>query len=220
MSNEKDPIENCDENYIPREKGLLRRDKILDAATEVFCQNGFDAANLQDIMSLAGGSLATLYRLFGNKEGLFQAVIERTSGHMIEKLASPCTQGKDPVEVLQAMGVSFLDLLSSPRVGAIHRLLISESSRYPQLREIFIKTGPERNLRAVADYLQTLVDSHYLQLDDCYMAAQQLLSMFKGNFHMRCVLGETVILSDEEKNRYVQSAVAIFLNGCATKKSL
>ena len=205
-------------NYTPREKGLLRGDKILDAATEVFCQNGYDAASLQEIMAMAGGSLATLYRMFGNKEGLFQAVIERNSTRMIDKLASPLMQGKDPVEVLKTLGHNFIDMLSSPMVGAIHRLLIAESGRNPKLREIFVKTAPERNLRAVADYLQTLVKSGYLQLDDCYIAAQQLLSMFKGNYHMRCVLGETVVISEQEKAQYVNSAVAIFLRGCATRQ--
>ena len=218
MSIETFTLAESDANYIPREKGLLRRDKILDAATQVFCQNGFDAANLQEIMAMAGGSLATLYRLFGNKEGLFQAVIERNSQQMIEKLASPLMQGKDPLEVLHTLGSNFIDLLSSPMVGAVHRLLIAESGRNPKLREIFVKTAPERNLRAVADYLQSLVKSGYLQLDDCYMAAQQLLSMFKGNYHMRCVLGETVVISEQEKSQYVKSAVSLFLRGCATTK--
>ena len=212
-------IENEPEShYVPREKGLLRRDKILDAATEVFCQNGFDAASLQEIMAMAGGSLATLYRLFGNKEGLFEAVIERNSEQMIKKLASPLMQGKEPVEVLQTLGSNFIDILSSPMVGSIHRLLIAESGRNPKLREIFVKTAPERNLRAVADYLQTLVNSGYLQLDDCYIAAQQLLNLFKGNYHMRCVLGETVVISEQEKKQYVTSAVSLFLKGCATRK--
>lgn len=219
MNNQDPPLTNADSNYTPREKGLLRRDKILDAATEVFCRNGFDAASLQEIMAEAGGSLATLYRLFGNKEGLFQAVVERTSEQMINRLSSTFIHQKDPVEVLHAMGMSFLDLLCSPKVGAIHRLLIAESGRYPQLREIFIKIAPERNLRAVADYLQSLVDTGYLQLSDSYMAAQQLLSMFKGNYHMRCVLGETVVLSENEKKRYVENAVSIFLNGCAAHKT-
>ena len=205
-------------SYVPREKGLIRRDKILDAATDVFCQNGYDAASLQEIMAMAGGSLATLYRLFGNKEGLFQAVIERNSESMIKKLASPLMQGKDPIEVLHTMGSNFIDLLSSPMVGAIHRLLIAESGRNPKLREIFVKTAPERNLRVVADYLQSLVNSGYLQLDDSYMAAQQLLSMFKGNYHMRSVLGDTVVINEHEKNQYVKSAVSLFLRGCATAK--
>lgn len=205
-------------SYVPREKGLIRRDKILDAATDVFCQNGYDAASLQEIMAMAGGSLATLYRLFGNKEGLFQAVIERNSESMIKKLASPLMQGKDPIEVLHTMGSNFIDLLSSPMVGAIHRLLIAESGRNPKLREIFVKTAPERNLRVVADYLQSLVNSGYLQLDDSYMAAQQLLSMFKGNYHMRSVLGDTVVINEQEKNQYVKSAVSLFLRGCATAK--
>jgi AcrR family transcriptional regulator len=217
MDTQEPNLTKLDKNYTPREKGLVRRDKILDAATEVFCQNGFDAANLQEIMAQAGGSLATLYRLFGNKEGLFQAVIERNSSQMIDKLSATFAQEKEPAKVLHAMGINFLNLLLSPQVGAIHRLLIAESGRYPQLRDIFIKMAPERNLRTVAEYLQSLVDSGYLQLNDCYMAAQQLLSMFKGNYHMRCVLGDTVVLSEDEKQRYIGNAVSIFLNGCLIK---
>ncbi|WP_416306378.1 TetR/AcrR family transcriptional regulator [Neptunicella sp. SCSIO 80796] len=219
MSDDNIPLASCDPDYTPREKGLLRRDKILDAATEIFCQNGFEAASLQEIMSIAGGSLATLYRLFGNKEGLFQAVIERTSGQMIEKLSVPCIEAKDPEQVLTSMGMSFLDLLTSPKVGAIHRLLISESARYPQLREIFLKTAPERNMRFVADYLQSLVDKNYLQLDDCYIGAQQLMSMFKGNYHMRCVFGDEVKLTNVEKQNFVSRAVKLFLNGCAVNRT-
>lgn len=203
-----------EDSYTPREKGLQRRDKILDAAEESFIQNGFEATSLQEIMSKAGGSLATLYKMFGNKEGLFRAIIERATGNVSATLAPPGKLDEDPQKVLTEMGIAFINMLTSPYVGAIHRLLISESARYPQLREIFMKTAPERNLRRVADYLQKLNDSGYLAVEDCSIAAQQLVSMFKGTMHMRCVLGEEVILSEEEKLRFVTSAVKLFLHGC------
>ena len=207
-----------DDSYTPREKGLQRRDKILDAAESSFIENGFEATSLQEIMSKAGGSLATLYRMFGNKEGLFRAIIERATQNLSDSLVPLYADNQEPEKVLRAMGMAFINILTSPYVGAIHRLLISESARYPQLREIFMQTAPERNLRRVEDYLKKLNERGYLNVDDCKVAAEQLVSLFKGTMHLRTVLGEDVILSEDEKARYVDSAVSIFLNGCRTDK--
>ena len=207
--------ENLPENsYTPREKGLQRRNKILDAAEASFIENGYEATSLQEIVSKAGGSLATLYRMFGNKEGLFKAIIERATVNLSDSVLPLDADNQEPEKVLNALGIAFIDVLTSPYVGAIHRLLISESARYPQLKEIFMQTAPERNLRRVEEYLKKLTERGYLKIDDCKIAAVQLVSLFKGTMHLRSVLGEVVILSDAEKAHYVESAVSIFLNGC------
>ena len=63
-------------------KGLERQKRILDAAREVFLEQGYDNASINDIMCRAGGSLSTLYRLFGSKLGLFEAMMEQTSNQV------------------------------------------------------------------------------------------------------------------------------------------
>src|SRR3546814_1994530 len=54
-----------------------RRKAILDAAESLFLDQGFDRVSLAAVVGQSGGSLATLYELFGNKQGLLRAVIER-----------------------------------------------------------------------------------------------------------------------------------------------
>ena len=54
----------------------IRRAAFLDAAQEVFLEQGFEAANMSEIVRRAGGSLATLYAQFGDKEGIFLAMLE------------------------------------------------------------------------------------------------------------------------------------------------
>jgi AcrR family transcriptional regulator len=58
-------------------RGELRVERFLDAATEVFTEKGYQHARLSEIVARAGGSLATLYRVFGDKEGLAHAIIQR-----------------------------------------------------------------------------------------------------------------------------------------------
>src|SRR5579875_2072003 len=50
---------------------------ILDAATELFADSGFDRANMDAIAARAGITKPTLYARFGSKEQLFAAAARR-----------------------------------------------------------------------------------------------------------------------------------------------
>jgi TetR/AcrR family transcriptional repressor of mexJK operon len=214
MSNEPNrPFEAADPDYEPRERGLKRRDRFLDVATEVFLQHGFEAASLQEIVARAGGSLATLYRLFGNKEGLFRAVIERKAATAFGEVSVPALAGREPEDVLFDLGTRLLDLILSKDAFGVHRLLIAEGARSPQLREIFLATAPLRIYGALADYLKEQTAAGRLAVDDCHLAAVQFLEMVKGNYYMRGLLGEELRIPAKERRRVVSHAVEVFLHG-------
>jgi len=58
------------------ERGGLR-DRILDATAELIAAGGTDAATTRAISAAAAVQAPTIYRLFGDKRGLLQAVAER-----------------------------------------------------------------------------------------------------------------------------------------------
>lgn len=53
------------------------KDRILQAAIEVFARDGFAGAHVAEIAERAEANVALIYRYFGNKEGLLDAVLER-----------------------------------------------------------------------------------------------------------------------------------------------
>ncbi|WP_095590197.1 TetR/AcrR family transcriptional regulator [Actibacterium ureilyticum] len=53
------------------------RDRILSAATELFCHNGFAATGVDTIAHHAGTAKSTLYAHFKSKDNLIEAVLER-----------------------------------------------------------------------------------------------------------------------------------------------
>ncbi len=55
------------------------KDTILEAATSLFAQHGFEATTIQVIAEVAGVARGTPSYFFGSKEKLFQAVLERES---------------------------------------------------------------------------------------------------------------------------------------------
>lgn len=53
------------------------RDRLIDAASDLFCRLGFHSVGVDAIVAKAGTAKTTLYKLFGSKEALVEAVLER-----------------------------------------------------------------------------------------------------------------------------------------------
>jgi TetR/AcrR family transcriptional repressor of cmeABC operon len=213
MPVKKTAVHVAEPGYEPRERGLRRRDLFLDAATEMFVEKGFEASSLQEIVGRAGGSLATLYRMFGNKEGLYQAVIERKASAAYGELDLPELPNQPPEEVLFEVGRRLLDLILVDDTTDLNRLMIAEASRTPRLREIFLEQAPNRLYRILSGYLDHQVGQGVMQVEDTHLAAVQFVEMIKGDVYMRQLLGERLQLSRQECDRRVRHAVNIFLRG-------
>jgi AcrR family transcriptional regulator len=61
---------------IPSHPGSAR-ERLLLAACDLFCRQGINATGVDSIVEAAGTAKTTLYKAFGSKEGLIEAVLER-----------------------------------------------------------------------------------------------------------------------------------------------
>lgn len=52
------------------EKGKKRYEIIMQTGLELFLEKGYEHTSLSDIVAKGGGSLASVYKYFTNKEGL------------------------------------------------------------------------------------------------------------------------------------------------------
>lgn len=206
-----------EEGYTPRKRGLARRDLFLDEAAAAFTDKGFEATSLQDIVAKTGGSLSTLYRMFGNKEGLFQAVLERKFERVFGEVIIPEMGDREPEQVLFEVGSGLLKMIMSDEAINIHRLMMVEAKRMPTLRDIFMEIAPNKAKAALATYFREQNKAGVLNVDDCELAASQYLEMIKGDIYMRKLLGENVKLTKKQQEFYVMNAVTIFLNGVKSR---
>jgi len=137
----------------PKSRGDLRREAFLKAALEVFLEQGYDAASMAEIVNRAGGSLTTLYNQFGDKQGLFLAMIrERTqslSDSMMVELSA-----HTPIESgLTRIAEQFVTKLLEPQSLELYRLLIGLGAKHGEVAVAFQKAGPDRVSSALAQYL-------------------------------------------------------------------
>jgi len=66
--------------------------KILEHATEVFCEKGYEGASMRDLSRATGMSLAGMYHYFGSKERLLYLIQKHTFSTIVERLRERLTE--------------------------------------------------------------------------------------------------------------------------------
>ncbi|MBB3141143.1 TetR/AcrR family transcriptional regulator [Halomonas organivorans] len=196
-------------------RGVARRERLLDAARDVFLEQGYAAASVNEVVARAGGSLATLYKQFGNKEGLFTAAMERHVATAWEVLEAGQREHQVPEEVLYELGRRMLSLVFEPGVIRLVRGLAFEAERVPELGELFLSRGPDRTRQALADYLADQVARGRLSLEDPREAAGMFMGMLLGEWHIDALLGRCLDLGPVQCEARARHCTAVFLSGAS-----
>ena len=68
---------------LPRHE---RKQEIIRVAAEIFGEHGYHAANMDEVAAALGVGKPMLYRFFGNKKGLYKAVIARLSNEVMDRV--------------------------------------------------------------------------------------------------------------------------------------
>jgi AcrR family transcriptional regulator len=79
------------------------RRKLLEAAEKLFARDGFEAARLEDIASLAGYTRGAFYANFQSKEDIFFALQERWVGQRVSEVNALIAQQESPAKLLRVL---------------------------------------------------------------------------------------------------------------------
>ncbi len=158
-----------------RPADAAKRAAVLAAAQELFTAHGFAGTSMDDIARGARSSKLTVYRYFGNKLDLFAAAIRNKCEAMLEPRTFQ-SEGSDSRSALNSFGHAFLELILSPEAVAIHRLIIAERERSPDLGPLFYVNAIEPTGYRLAALLSSLA----LGDPDPAAAARDLLTLWRG----------------------------------------
>lgn len=102
---------------IEEQSGLDLRARIVSAAIRLLADDGKDALTTRAVSAAASVQAPTIYRLFGDKEGLLDAVAEQILADFVAKKARNSTADADPVESLRKGFIGYVSFgLDNPDV--------------------------------------------------------------------------------------------------------
>ncbi len=115
------------------ERGAERLRRLRSTAAELFLRCGYEGVSVDMLIDAVGGSRRNVYGHFGSKEGLFVDAVRSIGEEITQPLQALSLEGLGPREGLQTYAKALLELLLQPRVLAMHRLMVAEGSRFPDL---------------------------------------------------------------------------------------
>lgn len=169
----------------------LRLARELDAAVALFTQRGFGGTSLDEVASIAGVTKRTLYSDFGDKRALFAAAVEREHDR-IRVVASERGSLRD-------VATETVFRLHSDTAVALHRSVIAEALRFPDLARDFYASGPQHSIDLLAGLLP-LVNRD---------SAAALYSLLLGEKHRRRLLELDPAPSRSEAGSHARASLAV-----------
>ncbi|MCP2032612.1 AcrR family transcriptional regulator [Okibacterium sp. HSC-33S16] len=187
-----------------RQVAVNKRAAILEAATDLFLDLGYDRTSLAQVAGKAGVSKATLFKQFPTKAELFEALV----------LAAGDTSNSEQLEApsgnfhagLVSLGMAYVELLSRPRMVDLIRAVIAESARFPELRQRTFDFSTLPALKALRRFFQAANIHGTANVNDLDVAAAQFLGMIATVVFWPRLVHVGWSLTDEETLHIVDEA--------------
>src|SRR5215471_11688033 len=90
------------------ERGRATRAQVIEVATRLFAERGYDGTSVEEVQAAAGISRGSLYHHFPGKEALFWAVLEEVGARIAEQEEEIARDAPDPVATLRAGALAWI----------------------------------------------------------------------------------------------------------------
>jgi AcrR family transcriptional regulator len=101
------------------ERGRATRAHVVEVATRLFAEHGYDGTSIETVQASAGVSRGSLYHHFPGKEALFWAVLEEVGARIAQQGEDIARDAPDPVAMLRAGALAWIRLAGDPVVRQI-----------------------------------------------------------------------------------------------------
>lgn len=150
-----------------RSKSAAKTKAVLRGAMKEFLAHGYASTTMDRVAKEAGVSKATVYSHFGDKESLFNAVIEdmvKDKFQTVMSLEKSSSLKQEPKEVLTEMATRMLNNAKSDRYFQnFMRIIIAESGRFPELAKAYVHNIAKPGIEVLTKYFKSHPE---LQLED------------------------------------------------------
>ncbi|MCP3726120.1 TetR/AcrR family transcriptional regulator [Paraburkholderia sp. CNPSo 3272] len=184
---------------------------VVDAASELFMELGFQATTMDKVAQRAKISKLSIYRHFENKEALFSAAM---AAHCHRFAPQALFEGVDgsAEDQLMAVGSTLLRTLLSPDVRSVEAMVLADKTNQKSLSKLHYEAGPAYVIAQIEALLRQLHAKAILNVPDALRSARLFAALFKGSDLLLIArFDEAKAEDDNEIQYYCRSAVTMFI---------
>jgi len=199
------------------ERGAERLRQLQAAAAEMFLRWGYEGVSVDMLIERVGGSRRNVYGPYGSKQGLFEQAVRGLSEGMACPLQSLPMDELATRQGLSGFGRALLQMLLQPRTLDMHRLMIAEAQRFPDLAHSLCASQRDNTAAGLGAWMAERQRRGDLRRDVAAVTlAHQFMNLVVCGPQLRALVGEMPPgwIADG-MGRHVDDCVDLFLHGAA-----
>ncbi len=185
-----------------------KRDSIIKSALSAFLELGYGGTTMDEVVKRAGGSKASIYKHFKNKEDLFATVIDELVRHRLHNELNP---DDPPDKALLEYAESRLKVVFNKKHIALRRLVIGEGARFPKIARMYYEHGPGLSIKQLEIYLKTENSRGSLKVADAHGAAIVFTGMLMHYIYLRTLFSVSAVPASAQLKEHARKVVDTFL---------
>jgi len=179
-----------------QEKREKRQAEIEAIAYEILENKGFEGLSMAFLAKQASASLETLYRWYGDKNGLFSALVMRNSNEIVATMDAAQESEGSAEDKIQTTAAALLTMLSGEKAIALNRAAVSDKTG--TLGQLLSASGRSVVGPRLAGLLIDWRDSGAVTFDDPREATRLFVNLLVGDHQIQRVTGVVPPLGKDE----------------------
>ena len=196
---------------VGRPKDLEKRQRILNAAKQLFLQHGYHGSSMNQIALEAGVTKLTVYNHFQDKATLFSCAIEETCEAILQEFPEVLQPDSNFPQELYQLCLRSFNIANLPEAIKLDLLLMQLASEQNPLAEQFYMASHVKLDQAWQDFFQLAQQHQFIQPDDPQRQTELMVSLLLGMRHHKVLLGLSPVPTSQERHQIIQQAIELFL---------
>ncbi|MGE9553217.1 TetR/AcrR family transcriptional regulator [Erwinia amylovora] len=198
-----------------------KRTDIMNAATNVFLEQGYERASMESVARTAECSKATLYNYFASKESLLDAVVRAYGTNFLTRAAddifSQDSRHLPLQDRLQRFGEGMLGAMTSDWKGLrLYRMVIGEAG-HSNIGDIFYESGVRESMNTLATLMEQHIEAGDLRAGNPDLRAKQFSALVKAEADELFLRHNMPVYTHEDVVAMVKNAVEVFIAGASPR---
>ncbi len=195
------------------EKRQARMREIEAQAYALFAEVGFEGTSMLAVAKRAKASNETMYRWYGDKNGLFENMVRANAAQVRDVLVDAAGMGAVSLDRLAGVAPLLLGMLLGERAILLNRAAASDPTG--ALGQLLAQGGREDVLPLIEGLLREAIREGVLQAPETGNISALFLQLLVGDKQIRRVIGTMVAPSEVETLAQAEQALAQLCCLCA-----
>lgn len=196
---------------VGRPKDLEKRQRILNAARNLFLKCGYHGSSMNQIAQEAGVTKLTVYNHFQDKANLFVCAIAATCEELISARPLNLQADSDFHHAFVHACELALNITNLPEAIKLERLLVELAAAQNPLAQKFYEASHLRMNAVWENFFQQAIDLGFIQAEELRTLTILIVSLLFGMRHHEVLLGVRDVPTAEEKQQIILSSIELFM---------